>query len=449
MASLAGTAPTGDRDMFKVCLTGGRTFSATTVGGTGFDTQLFLFGANGLGVYANDDVAGAGPSTLPAGHALTPNDPGVYYLAISHYPWDPVTESGANVFFNRAAVTGPTAAGLASPIGGWVKTEPTEKPGGPYTIFLTGTQSCIPPDQAAPEIQLRTPANGAVFARGEPVAADFDCIEEEGGSGLKSCQGTVADGQPIDTSTLGPKTFTVTSEDNLGNKASVTHTYTVVDRDSPLISLSSPVDGSVFSLDETVIASYSCSDEPGGSGLVSCVGTVPSGSPIDTRTVGPHTFTVNAADAAGNVATASATYTVLFDFEGFLPPVQNPPAVNRMKAGRMVPVKFSLDGYQGRKVIADGYPRTVEVACDSGQVLGEGSSARAGWWARIRYKPRRDLYVYLWKTDRRWAGSCRRFLLELTDGTLHTANFSFAGRPPRPPKPPKPPHDDDDHDDDD
>ena len=31
----------------------------------------------------------------------------------------------------------------------------------------------------------------------------------------------------------------------------------------------------------------------------------------------------------------------------------------------------------------------------------------------------------LWKTDKKWAGSCREFVLKLDDGSVHTARFEF------------------------
>ena len=46
--------------------------------------------------------------------------------------------------------------------------------------------------------------------------------------GVASCVGEVADGSPLDTSTLGQHLFTVEATDNAGNSASVTHLYTVV-----------------------------------------------------------------------------------------------------------------------------------------------------------------------------------------------------------------------------
>ena len=52
-----------------------------------------------------------------------------------------------------------------------------------------------------------------------------------------------------------------------------------------------------------VLANYSCTDEVGGSGLASCVGTVPVGSALDTSTLGFHNFEIVAEDNAGNVTT--------------------------------------------------------------------------------------------------------------------------------------------------
>jgi hypothetical protein len=33
--------------------------------------------------------------------------------------------------------------------------------------------------------------------------------------------------------------------------------------------------------------------------------------------------------------------------------------------------------------------------------------------------------VYNWKTDARWAGTCRQLIVTLDDGTSHRANFNF------------------------
>ncbi|MEN3281960.1 MAG: hypothetical protein V7607_3100 [Solirubrobacteraceae bacterium] len=82
-------------------------------------------------------------------------------------------------------------------------------------------------DVIAPTIDLRTPADGAQYDFGATVAADYSCADEDGGSGLASCEGNVASGAALDTSVAGPHSFTVTARDSAGNTSTVTHVYTV------------------------------------------------------------------------------------------------------------------------------------------------------------------------------------------------------------------------------
>ena len=81
-------------------------------------------------------------------------------------------------------------------------------------------------DTTDPTVTMARPPAGAVYARNRVVNAGFSCADT-GGSGLASCVGTVANGQAINTATVGQHTFTVTATDNAGNTAEVTHTYTV------------------------------------------------------------------------------------------------------------------------------------------------------------------------------------------------------------------------------
>jgi hypothetical protein len=82
---------------------------------------------------------------------------------------------------------------------------------------------------------------------------------------------------------------------------------------APSLSVPSPVFG------QPVSASYTCSD--GGSGVVLCAGSaqgqqIPATStitvmtPVDTSSVGPHTFTAYSQDLVGNASTNAVTYTV-------------------------------------------------------------------------------------------------------------------------------------------
>lgn len=91
-----------------------------------------------------------------------------------------------------------------------------------------GVGDACDPDSDPPTITITTPADGAAYTLNQSVIADYACADEPGGSGLASCTGDLPDGAPIDTSAVGPRTFTVTARDNEGHTASVSHAYSIV-----------------------------------------------------------------------------------------------------------------------------------------------------------------------------------------------------------------------------
>ncbi|MFN8493559.1 MAG: PxKF domain-containing protein [Caldilineaceae bacterium] len=116
--------------------------------------------------------------------------------------------------------------------------------------------------------------------------------------------------------------------------------------------------------------------------------------------------------------------TGLFAFNGFFQPVDNLPALNTVKAGQGIPVKFSLGGNQGLNILAAGSPASQQIACDNAAPLApieETTTANSG----LTYDASSGQYNYVWKTEKSWAGTCRQFVLRLTDGANHLANFKF------------------------
>ena len=80
-------------------------------------------------------------------------------------------------------------------------------------------------DNTAPEITLVAPADGVRYALNQPVTANYTCADAQ--SGIASCVGSVANGSPINTSTRGVFSFTVTATNNAGAVAVRTHNYSV------------------------------------------------------------------------------------------------------------------------------------------------------------------------------------------------------------------------------
>jgi hypothetical protein len=134
------------------------------------------------------------------------------------------------------------------------------------------------------------------------------------------------------------------------------------------------------------------------------------------------------ADSATRVIEVTSGYGVCggFQFSGFFPPVDNPPTINAVNGGRAVPVKFSLGGDQGLDIFATGYPVSVRVSCETGLPVDAVEETRAASASGLTYDPATDRYTYVWKTDRAWRGTCRQFILRLSDGSIHRANFKFS-----------------------
>jgi hypothetical protein len=149
LTQITGSLDLMDADLFRIHISSPGTFSATTVGagGTLIDSQLFLFDSAGLGIYANDDQSGGGTrSTLPAGHAFSPDAAGDYFLLITGFNRDPRSIDGS-IFPNAPFTTvfGPTGVGGGSPLSGYGGNNPQNT--GTYEINLTGAEFA----QAVPE----------------------------------------------------------------------------------------------------------------------------------------------------------------------------------------------------------------------------------------------------------------------------------------------------------
>lgn len=115
----------------------------------------------------------------------------------------------------------------------------------------------------------------------------------------------------------------------------------------------------------------------------------------------------------------------LFNFSGFFQPVDNLPVVNVVQAGQAIPVKFSLNGNNGLNIFAAGYPVSSQVTCDASEpgALIEETVTAGG--SSLSYDATTDRYIYVWKTNKVWKGTCRMLDVRLADGTEHFAKFQF------------------------
>jgi hypothetical protein len=270
-------------------------------------------------------------------------------------------------------------------------------------------------DSRPPTISITTPADGAGYGLGDHLTVNYGCADS--GSGIQSCTGTAPSGTDLDTTQTGSYSFRVSSSDAAGNTTTATTTYNIVDRTPPSIVIPTPANGALYTQDDTVTADYSCADQPGGSGLLSCSADLAAGTQIDTSTVGSRTFTVTATDNAKNTMTKSSSYRVVYGFSGFSQPVAAFPTANPVKAGEAIPLKFSLHGNRGNDVLAAS--SSTWTPCDASAASATTATGSLSYNASL------DRYAFLATTNKAWAGTCADLTLSLRDGTTHQARFTF------------------------
>jgi len=120
-----------------------------------------------------------------------------------------------------------------------------------------------------------------------------------------------------------------------------------------------------------------------------------------------------------------------YDFSGFFRPVDNPGAgpeyvVNVVNAGRAIPVKFSLAGYQGMGVLSEKTPPySVQIPRPTGADPDVIEAKVDENFGELSYDQSADRYTFVWKTRKDWTGQYRELVITLADGTEHTALFQF------------------------
>ncbi len=172
---------------------------------------------------------------------------------------------------------------------------------------------------APPKATISAPAEGATYKLGQVVPTTFSCVDGTFGPGLESCDdnngtSTVSGGSgTLETSTLGPHTYTVTAKSKDGQTGTTSIKYTVAA--PPTASIEAPAGGGTYKEGEVIPTAFSCKEGAFGPGLESCAdsngATGGAGTLNTTFGLGPATYSVTAKSKDGQTGTASIGYNVI------------------------------------------------------------------------------------------------------------------------------------------
>lgn len=223
----------------------------------------------------------------------------------------------------------------------------------------------------------------------------------------------------------GSHTITLTVTDTGGGSDTDDVVVNIVDTISPLITCPADV---VVNLPLNSTATSMVVNYPAVTATDGCSSTVNVTSNPASGSVFPlGSTTVSASADDGTTTPSTCTFNVIvqYNFAGFFQPVDNLPVFNVVQAGRAIPVKFSLSGFKGLEIFAVGSPSSGPVTCNSSDPASDLTETVTAGGSSLSYDAATDQYIYVWKTDQSWAGTCRQLVVELNDGTIHRANFRF------------------------
>lgn len=316
---------------------------------------------------------------------------------------------------------------------------------GVKTVFAYGSMgrvsniALIPPDIIPPVATITAPID-ATFIRGTSLtitgtAEDVGAIQSgiaevevstDGGENWGTATGTNNWSYTWTLPVDGTYDLLVRAKDSANNLQTTPASVTViVDNTPPNVTLVSPPNGAIYTLNQVVTTDYSCNDS--GSGIADCEGPISSGSYLDTGTIGPKSFTVQSHDQAGNNMSTTHNYTVQYQFSDFLMPVDKFPTMNVVKAGSIIPVKWQLMSASGNYI-----PNlstfvsllAAPMTCGTGQVDDIEEVVTTPGNTVFRYDSAVNQFIYNWKTVKGSTG-CIQLKLTLDDGNKYYANFKF------------------------
>ena len=267
-------------------------------------------------------------------------------------------------------------------------------------------------DTTAPAIasSQAPPANGSGWNNSD-VTVTFACADAL--SGVATCSSPAmvnADG--------ANQAVTGVAIDRAANSATGSR---VVNLDETPPVLTMPVLAPSYAYNASLTLTFGSTDALSGLAVSQATfngSPVLSGATFTLNHPGLNTFTLTVTDVAGNTSTQTATFSVLYNFGGFLPPLISQSA-GVFKLGSVVPVKFPLTDAGGLSLSTAVARLTLQMYA-GGQPVGTPIDATPPGSADVGDLFRYDgsQYIYNLSTKTLAVGTWQ-LQVRLDDGTVH------------------------------
>jgi hypothetical protein len=164
-----------------------------------------------------------------------------------------------------------------------------------------------------PTVFLGLPFSGNYVSLGQSIGINFGCTDYPGGGGIASCVDSHGSTSPgvLDSSAVGPHTYSVTATSVDGLVTTKSYSYTVAA--PPTATITSPASDGIYTVNQSVPTTFVCSEGLGGPGLAECRDSNNQTGPghLNTSSTGTHTYFAEAESTDGLYSEASITYDVV------------------------------------------------------------------------------------------------------------------------------------------
>jgi hypothetical protein len=208
--------------------------------------------------------------------------------------------------------------------------------------------------------------------------------------------------------------------DAAGNKASATVSVNI-DQVAPTVKVGG-VDKAIYTLGAKPSPTCTATDEH--SGLVAPCAVSTTGG--NSNGVGEYSVTATATDKAGNTATDTVKYRVIYPWDGFRQPITDTAhdqgAVSTFKAGSTIPVKYQVTKADGTAVpgAAGSWIKPVQGAVTFAPLTDDGTSLAADSGSLFR-SDGAGQWIYNWGTAKTDANKTFTIGVRLDDGQVYSA----------------------------
>ncbi|GAB3346064.1 PxKF domain-containing protein [Lysobacter tyrosinilyticus] len=342
-------------------------------------------------------VDATGPTVTPSVTGTLGNNG--WYVGDVQISWqvaDPdssVSSTGCNTVQLTSDTSGATFTCTATSVGG-----------------TTVRSVTVKRDTTAPVITAAatTAPNAAGWYKSD-VAVGYSC--SDAASGVVACPAAQVLGGEGNAIASAPRSVT----DAAGNSATSNVVTVKIDRTAP--TLAPVVTPGTLLLNANTSALPNANDALSGLSTKDC-------AMLATASVGNKTVSCTATDLAGNTATAAAAYRVVYGFQGFNTPVQNPSVLNVLKAGRSVSLRWRVVDAQGAPVsnLTMANVGSTVIGCP---VATENRIYTYGGSNAQLQNLGNGYYQLDWMAAASLRNQCRRLDLYIGDGEPRPALFKF------------------------